>query len=40
LAGFDRPLPVDPNPTAEEYENLMHALSSAISQKHPDVIFG
>ena len=40
LAGFDRPLPVDRNPTAEEYDDLLHALSSAISKKHPDVVFG
>jgi hypothetical protein len=40
FAGFDHPLSVDPNPTAEEYDDLMHTLGCALSQKHPDVIFG
>jgi hypothetical protein len=40
LAGFDRALPVDQNPTAEEYANLMITLRNAISAKHPNVIFG
>ena len=40
FAGIDRHLSVDANPTEVEYENLMHTLRSALSQKHPDVIFG
>ena len=40
LAGFDRSLPVDPNPTVEEFHDLLQALGSALSKKHPDVDFG
>lgn len=40
LKGMDRPLPVDQNPTPEEYDQLMHTLSDAISPEHPNVIFG
>ncbi len=40
LAGYDRPLPIDQNPTIEEYGGLMQSLSKAIQEKYPDVGFG
>jgi hypothetical protein len=40
LAGFDRPLPLDQNPTAEEYKRLMESLENALREKHPDLIIG
>ena len=38
--GIDRPLPVDPNLTQEEYEQLMETLSNRILQNHPHVVLG
>lgn len=40
LAGCDRPLPVDCNPTADEFDTLLQTLRSALSEQHPDVAFG
>jgi hypothetical protein len=40
LAGFDRPLPVDRNPTVEEFHDLLDALRGALSEKHSGVDFG
>lgn len=40
LAGCDRPIPLDRNPTVEEYYNLLETLSSQLSEEHPHVEFG
>jgi hypothetical protein len=40
LAGFDRHLPVDHNPTLQEYEELMESLRAAFQAKYPGVVFG
>jgi hypothetical protein len=40
LAGFDRPLPVDTNPTLKEFHDLLQALTNALSKDHPDVAIG
>jgi hypothetical protein len=36
----DQHMPVDPDLTLEEYQDLMHELNSALSERHPDVTFG
>jgi hypothetical protein len=40
LAGCDRPLPVDSNPTVEEFHSLLETLRGALSEKYPNVEFG
>jgi hypothetical protein len=40
FAGFDRPLPVDRNPTVDEFHDLLDELRSALSERHSDVDFG
>lgn len=40
LAGCDRPLPVDDNPTTEEFHSLLETLRGALSEEYPNVEFG
>jgi hypothetical protein len=40
LKGLDRPMPVDQNPTLQEYAELIESLSNAIQEKHPEVVLG
>ena len=40
LAGCDRPLPVDSNPTVEQFHSLLETLKSALSEEYPNVEFG
>lgn len=40
LAGCDRPLPVDCNPTVEEFASLLEMLRGALSEEYPNVEFG
>jgi hypothetical protein len=40
LAGYDRPLPLDCNPTAEEFHHLLETLDMKLSKEYPNVQFG